>query len=152
MHTEESRQLVQRLWAAFSTREQDKIAAFFVDDAEWIAPKANATAVALGVTDHMKGPAEIAAFVAHGMQRLYNDVAINFLGFYADGRFVIVEEEMTATLPNAQPYRLNYCFIFECRDGRIARVREYMDTMSGHRQVFGDGHPLASSLPLSRSI
>jgi ketosteroid isomerase-like protein len=58
MHTEESRQLVQRLWAAFSTREQDKIAAFFVDDAEWIAPKANATAVALGVTDHMKGPAE----------------------------------------------------------------------------------------------
>jgi hypothetical protein len=37
---------------------------------------------------------------------------------------------------------MNYCFIFECREGRIARVREYMDTMSGHNQIFRDGHLL----------
>ena len=150
MQTEQSRELVQQVWTAFSSRKPDRIAVLFTDDAEWIAPKANATALALGVTDHMKAAAEIAAFVAHGMHRLFKDVAVKFLGFHADGRFVIVEEEMTATLPNAQPYRLRYCFIFECRDGRVARVQEYMDTMSGHRQVFGAGHPLACDLPLSR--
>jgi hypothetical protein len=149
MQTEESRELVKRVWAAFSTRDQSKIAALFADDAEWMAPRANATAIALGVTDHMKGSAEIAAFIATRVPVLYRDTAIKFLGIYADGPIVVVEEEMTATLPNGLPYRLNYCFIFECRNGRVARMREYMDTMSGHRQVFADGHPLAAALPLS---
>jgi ketosteroid isomerase-like protein len=151
MHTEESRELVKRAWAAFASRDQDKIAVLFADDAEWIAPRANATAVALGVTDHMKGSAEIAAFVAKGVPLLYRDASIRFVGLHAEGPIVVVEEEMIARLPNGQAYRLDYCFIFECRGGRIVRVREYMDTMSGFRQVFADGHPLAASLPLSRS-
>lgn len=151
MHTEESRELVKQAWAAFARRDQEKIAALFADDAEWIAPRANATAVALGVTDHMKGSAQIAAFVAKGVPLLFGDTSIKFIGFHAEGPIVVVEEEMTARLPNGQPYRLDYCFIFECRDGRIARVREYLDTMSGYRQVFADGHPLAARLPLSRS-
>lgn len=149
MQTEESRELVQRLWAAFATRDPEKIAPLFTTDAEWIAPKANATAIALGVTDHMRGAKEIAAFVATGVPALYHDASVKFLGLYADGPTVIVEEVMTATLPNGRPYRLTYCFIFECRDGRIAQMREYMDTMNGYRQVFADGHPLAALLPLA---
>jgi hypothetical protein len=35
-------------------------------------------------------------------------------------------------------------WIFECRDGRIARVREYMDTLGGYNQLFEKGHPLQS--------
>jgi ketosteroid isomerase-like protein len=152
MQTEESRELVKRVWAAFSTRDQEKIVTLFADDAEWIAPKANATAIALGVTDHMKGSAEIAEFIATRVSALYQDIAIKFIGIYADGPTVAVEEEMSATLPNGLPYKLNYCFVFECRNGRIARMREYMDTMSGHQQVFSGGHPLAAALPLSRTI
>lgn len=151
MQTEESRALVKQAWSAFATRDPLKIAEVFADDAEWIAPKANATAVALGVTDHMKGAQTIAAFIASGMRRLFGDVRIVFTGFHADGPVVVVEEEMSATLPNGLPYRLTYCFVFECSGGRIARVREYMDTMSGFRQIFADGHPLAASLPLSAS-
>jgi uncharacterized protein len=98
----------------------------------------NATAIALGVTDHMKGSVEIAAFIATRVPVLYRDTATKFLGIHADGPIAVVEEEMTATLPNGLPCRLNYCFIFECRNNRVARMREYMDTMSGHRQVFGD--------------
>jgi uncharacterized protein len=52
MQTEDSRrEPVKRVWAAFSTRDQENIAALFADDAEWVAPRANATAIALGVTD-----------------------------------------------------------------------------------------------------
>jgi ketosteroid isomerase-like protein len=149
MQTEESRELVKRAWSEFATRELERIAGVFSDDAEWIAPSANSTAIALGVTDHMRGADAIAKFIAYGMRRLFTDVRVAFKGMYADGRFVTVEEEMTATLANGRPYVLTYCFIFECADGRIVRVREYMDTMSAFRQVFAGGHPLAASLPLS---
>ncbi len=148
MQTEESRALVKQAWAIFATRDPAQIAQVFADDAEWIAPKTNATAVALGVTDHMKGSEVIAAFIAHGMRRLFSDVSIAFKGLYADGSFVVVEEQMTARLPNGLPYQLSYCFIFECSSGRIVRVREYMDTASGFRQVFANGHPLEATLPL----
>jgi ketosteroid isomerase-like protein len=42
-----------------------------------------------------------------------------------------------ATLSNGHPCDVDDCFIFELRDGLIARVREYMDTLKGARMVFG---------------
>ena len=149
MTSEASRELVKNVWAAFASRDEDIISPLFAPDAQWIAPPANATAVALGVTDHMKGATAIAAFVAKRMKLLYQDVSVKFVGFYADGPVVVVEEEMSATLTNGLPYKLTYCFIFECRDDVVVRVREYMDTMSGYRQVFAAGHPLSEHLPLS---
>jgi ketosteroid isomerase-like protein len=142
MNTEESRALVKEAWKRFAERDVKRIADLFHEDAEWKAPPANATALALNMTDHMRGSAEIADFLAHGFRRLFTESQVRFTGLHADGSFVIVEEEMSATLPNGVPYQLSYCFVFECRDGRIARVREYMDTQSGFRQVFSRGHPL----------
>jgi ketosteroid isomerase-like protein len=52
--------IVLNAWKTFSSRDADRIAALFTDDAEWIAPKGNATAVALGHTDHMIGAQAIA--------------------------------------------------------------------------------------------
>lgn len=142
MQSEDSKALVKAAWAAFASRDPDRIAAFFMDDAEWLAPAGNATAVALDVTHHMVGANVIAAFVATGMRRLFTDVSIAFRGFHADGPIVVVEERMSARLPNGIAYANDYCVVFECRDGRIARVREYMDTLGGHQQVFAAGHPL----------
>jgi ketosteroid isomerase-like protein len=90
----------------------------------------------------MIGPDVIANFIAREMQRLYLDVSVAFRGFHADGPIVIVEERMSAKLPNGGSYSNDYCFVFECRDGRIARVREYMDTLGGYQQLFERGHPL----------
>ncbi|HKU95980.1 MAG TPA: nuclear transport factor 2 family protein [Vineibacter sp.] len=142
MRSEDSKVLVKAAWAAFASRDPERIAAFFMDDAEWLAPTGNATAVALDMTHHMIGRDEIAAFIATGMRRLFTDVSIAFRGFHADGPIVVVEERMSARLPNGIAYANDYCFIFECRDGRIARVREYMDTLGGHQQVFAAGHPV----------
>jgi ketosteroid isomerase-like protein len=144
METEQSRLLVKNAWATFASRDPDRIAALFADDAEWLAPHGNATAVALDGPNQMVGGHTIATFIATGMRRLFLDVAIEFRGVYADGPVVIVEERMSASLPNGGRYVNDYCFVFECRDGRIARVREYMDTLNGHRQLFANGHPLAS--------
>lgn len=134
-----SKDIVANAWEAFASRDPARIAACFAQDAEWIAPPGNATAIALDAPDHMKGAAAIAHFIAVEMRRLFvADVAIAFTTMAPVGDLVVVEERMRATLVNGRSYDLPYCFIFVVRDGRIAQVREYMDTASGWRQIFGD--------------
>jgi ketosteroid isomerase-like protein len=139
MTSEQAREVVQRAWRSFSTRDKDLIATVFTEDAEWLAPPGNATAVALGATHHMVGREAIVHFLTVDFPRLFvADVTVDFRGFHADGDVVVVEETMLATLANGNAYRNDYCLIFELRDGLIHRVREYMDTAGGHRMVFGD--------------
>jgi ketosteroid isomerase-like protein len=139
MTSQQSREIVQRAWQAFSARDPERISAFFTEDAQWLAPAGNATAVALDVTDHMVGREEIVRFLTVDFPRLFvADVTLSFRGFYADGDVVVVEETMEATLSNGNSYINDYCFVFELRDGLIHRVREYMDTARGARMVFAD--------------
>jgi hypothetical protein len=46
-------------------------------------------------------------------------------------------KRIAAMLANGRTYDNDYCFIFELRDGLIARVREYMDTQKGRACIFG---------------
>lgn len=137
--SQQSRTIVQNAWKAFASHDPDRIAAVFTDDAEWLAPPRNATAVALEAPSHMVGKTAIVRFLAEDFPRLFvRDVTVTFHGLYADGERVIVEETMTATLANGDHYANDYCFVFELRDALIHRVREYMDTARGHRMVFGE--------------
>ena len=78
------------------------------------------------------------AVSAHDFPRLFvNNVSVDFDGVHVDGDRVIVEQTMSATLANGNSYRNDYCFVLELRDGRIHRVREYMDTARGHRNING---------------
>jgi ketosteroid isomerase-like protein len=126
--------IVLNAWKTFSSGDVDRIAALFTDDAEWIAPKGNATAIALDHTDHMVGAKQIARFIAQEMHRMF----IAFRGVYADGDTVIVEERMRATLAGGKAYENDYCFVFTVAGERIREVREYMDTRKGWRMVFGE--------------
>ena len=46
--TTDPKTVVIQAWQAFASRDPDRIAALLHEDAEWIAPQGNATAVALG--------------------------------------------------------------------------------------------------------
>jgi ketosteroid isomerase-like protein len=133
-----SKDIVLNAWKTFSSRDANRIAALFTDDAEWIAPKGNATAVALDHTDHMVGSQAIARFIAQEMHRMFSDIDIAFRAVHADGDVVIVEERMRATLAGGRPYENDYCFVFTVAGDRIREVREYMDTRKGWRMVFGE--------------
>jgi ketosteroid isomerase-like protein len=127
---------VQRAWTTFASGDADRIRSTFTPDAEWLAPRRNATAVALGISHHMIGAHEIARFLTDELPRLYvKDVDIDFTNFIATGTTVVVEETMTATLADGSSYINEYCFIFELDGDRIRRVREYMDTAHGNRQM-----------------
>jgi uncharacterized protein len=144
METEASRSLVKRAFVIFAKRDAAEIAALFTPDAEWIAPPDNATAVALGGDSRMKGAEAIARFIATETRRLFREMALDLGSFYADGSHVVVEARLTARLLDGRRYVNDYCFIFVCREDRIAAVREYMDTLSGHRQIFGEIAPRRS--------
>lgn len=136
--TQPNRDVVRRAWRAFASHDAGQIAAFFTEDAEWLAPAGNATAAALGIPSHLLGRDAIARFLADDFSRLFaRDVTVTFRGLYAEGSRVIVEETMTATLANGNAYANDYCFVFELEAGLIHRVREYMDTARAHRMVFG---------------
>jgi hypothetical protein len=135
MNPDDSRDLVQRAWKAFATRDAARIAPFFTEDAEWLAPPGNATAVALGGTHHMAGRAAVVALLARDVPRMFGGVRITFHGFHAGEDVVTVEETMDATLPDGRPYQNDYCFVFELRGDRIHRVREYMDTARAARTM-----------------
>jgi ketosteroid isomerase-like protein len=137
-----NKQIVANAWKVFASRDVAAIGRCFTEDAEWIAPEGNATAIALGGPHHMIGREAIARFIGEDFGRLFvADVDIAFTAMLADGDQVVVEERMRATLVNGRQYDNSYCFIFTVRDGAIAQVREYMDTAKGKRQIFGDGVP-----------
>ncbi|MEJ7635252.1 nuclear transport factor 2 family protein [Aeromicrobium sp.] len=127
---------VKRAWRIFASGDVDRISDTFTPDAQWLAPPRNATAVALGVPHHMIGAQEIGAFLANEFPRLFvKDVEVDFTNIVAAGSTVVVEETMSATLADGSDYVNDYCLIFELDGDRIRRVREYMDTARGNRQV-----------------
>jgi ketosteroid isomerase-like protein len=133
-----SRQQVIEAWKAFASRDPARVGAVFTEDAEWLAPAGNGTAIALGHSHHMIGRAAITHFLTHEFPRLFaQDVQVDFKTVLADGETVVVEERMRATLADGKAYDNDYCFIFELQDGRIHRVREYMDTLKGTKMILG---------------
>jgi ketosteroid isomerase-like protein len=138
MGSEHNKQCIVAAWRAFTSRDAARIGACFTEDAQWLAPAGNGTAVGLGIPHHMVGRAQIARFIAEDVGKLFvADVQVDFRGLYAEGDVVILEERMQATLANGRPYDNDYCFIFELTDGRIRRVREYMDTHRSRLAVLG---------------
>jgi ketosteroid isomerase-like protein len=138
MSSEDSKRTVVAALEALKTRDPERIAAVFSEDAEWLAPANNATAVALNGPSHMVGRNEIARLMGTEVWKLFTaNVKGELRGIYVDGKTVVVEHRMRATLSDGNPYDNEYCFVFEVENGLIRSVREYMDTAKGHRMIFG---------------
>ena len=116
------------------------------------APAGNATQVALGLgRPGDAGPPRgandldreaIVALMAYNFARFFGGADNKFTTVVAEGDVVVVGPQLSATLPNGRPYVNDYCFVYEVRDGKVWRIREYMDTRGGWAQVFGEGEPV----------
>jgi len=127
-----SKERVAAAWAAFGSRDRDRIRAVLAPDAEWLAPPGNATAMAIDGISHLVGRDRIVRFLSQEFGTVFvADVALDISGIFADGDVVITEARLRGTLAHGGHYDNDYCFIFELRDGLIHRVREYMDTRRG---------------------
>lgn len=138
----DSKQAAINVWASFMSRDRAKILDVLTDDVEWIAPKNNATAVALGVTDHMVGKDAIANFILSDLRKLFsNGLEVEPISITAEGNRVVFEQMQKADLSNGRRYENAYVFIFEMEGRKVRRIREYMDTWNGYKMVFGNKAP-----------
>ncbi|WP_407289006.1 hypothetical protein [Streptomyces sp. BP-8] len=62
--SQRNRSVVENAWKAFASHDADRISAVLTDDAEWLAPPGNATAVALEGPSHMIGKKAVVHFLA----------------------------------------------------------------------------------------
>jgi ketosteroid isomerase-like protein len=148
----DSKQTVMALYGAYASRDAKKIDDLLHDEVVWSAPAGNATQVALGLgRPEDAGPPRgandldrdaIVTFMAYNFSRFFGDVKNDFRTVVAEGDVVVAEHRLSATLPNGRSYVNDYCFVFEVREGKVWRIREYMDTRGGWEQVFGEGEPL----------
>jgi hypothetical protein len=132
MDTESTRSLVTRFLAARSAGDAAAIASLLADDAVWQLPgsssfgpfegrEAVAAALAGGVSGSLFDPATI--------RRDVHKVVV-------DGDTAVVLQRLSATTRQGREYVNEYCWVYTCRDGRIARLDEHADTLHAAR-VFG---------------
>ena len=145
---------VMALYGAYSTGNAEKISGLLHDEVVWTAPAGNATQIALRLgRPEDAGPPRgandldreaIVAFMSYNFARFFGGADNSFGKVVAEGEgeVVVVEHRLSATLPNGRPYVNDYCFVDEVRDGKVWRIREYMDTRGGWTQVFGESKPV----------
>jgi uncharacterized protein len=152
---------VTDLLRAYRSRDAKQIEAALHPNAVWIAPRGNATAVALGQCDATDAGApdgsmnldrkKIAAFIAHNLDRLFRNVNIEMRSIVAEGNTVVIEQRFSATLPNGRSYVNDYCFVYEVEEGKVRTIREYMDTRGGWAQIFEGASNPGPLLPFLES-
>ncbi|SFN51189.1 hypothetical protein SAMN05216207_1015137 [Pseudonocardia ammonioxydans] len=118
-----NKQTVTEFMEVFSGGDVDAILDRMTDDATWWVagniPGISGTKDKAGFKDMVSG---IAGSTTSGAIRLTP------LAFTAEGERVAVETESYTELKNGRIYNNIYHFLFTVRDGKIAGVKEYLDT------------------------
>jgi uncharacterized protein len=101
-------------------------------DAEAMKPllTADMVAVCTGtcLLSGSRNAAEILGAVGMLKQATKNGIDFKLLNLTAEEDRVAVEAEGYSTLVNGTPYNNQYHFLFFIRDGKVCRLKEYMDT------------------------
>lgn len=117
--------------ATFSRGDVDGVLDAMTEDGSWWVS---------GGLEGMSGTYDKASFgpLLRGATGLYVEGALRItpVAMTAEGNHVAVEAEGFATMTNGRVYRPRYHFLFEVANGRIRRVREYMDTMHAWETFF----------------
>jgi ketosteroid isomerase-like protein len=70
-------------------------------------------------------------------EALYETRSFKCVGVTAEGRRVALEAEGLGKLRDGRPWRQTYHFLFEVENGKIQKIREYMDTHYMYTMLMG---------------
>jgi ketosteroid isomerase-like protein len=123
--------IVADFLATFSRGDVAGVLQRMADDATWWVS---------GTIEGMSGTYEKKTFGAllQGVKPMYKTGAMQFKpkSMVAEACFVAVEASSYAELNNGRVYSNQYHLLFEIRDGKVLRVKEYMDTQHAHAIFF----------------
>lgn len=125
MSIEANKHLVSHFFSHFGNKDVASILAMMTDDATWwIGGKPE-----LFPLSGQKTKAQIGEILNSLVPGTKDGLSITPRGMVAEGNKVAVEAESLGVLANGRTYNNEYHFLIEIRDGKIAVVREYLDTM-----------------------
>lgn len=122
------KQLTHQLFERFSASDIPGVMATMTEDATWLAAGKPALLPAAGLYDK----ARLELLFNRMFARLKSGLQMKVRETIAEGERVAVEVESSGDLTNGREYRQQYCFVLTFRAGKIASVREYLDTLHAH--------------------
>jgi hypothetical protein len=124
MSAEDNKRLAAQFFARFSTGDVDGALAYLAEEATWKLPGRPELMPVAGVHDKPR-----IARILHGMARRMKDgLRMTVTGMTAEDDRVAVELTGHGELQNGRVYQNEYHILMVFRDGKIATVREYLDT------------------------
>jgi len=122
--TEDNKRSAVELFARFTASDIPGVLALMRDDVTWRVPGKPELSPVAGIynKDRLK------RLFGRMLAQLEGGLQMTVLGLLAEGNDVAVEVESQGDLRNGRKYRQQYHFLITFRDGKIAAVREYLDT------------------------
>ncbi|MEZ5265718.1 MAG: nuclear transport factor 2 family protein [Acidimicrobiia bacterium] len=133
MSTESTRALVNDYYAALAKNDRARLLEILAPDAVWIPP-------ASAPIERIEGAEGIAEALGSKIVKQMFDLSkpfnLEIRRMVVDGDVAVVQQRLTATArATGLPYDNQYCWVYEVRDGRIAHIEEYADTLVASRTM-----------------
>ena len=129
MGIEENKALVREYFRRMQAGEPT-VAEMMDDEITWWVPQSSE----LGGTH--RGKAKVLELMGKGVDLYQLPMKIQVEEMVAERDWVCVQIVVEAKTAAGRPYRNDYHFAFRIRDGRIAAVREYVDTQYAKELLF----------------
>ena len=129
MQTEETRALIARYLEARGANDAAGLDSMLTDDAEWHLPVSAGAGPFVGrekVVEALTGGVSGKLFDLSTMKREPWKIIV-------DGDTAAVQQKLSATTLKGAEYINEYCWVYTCRDGKVARMVEYADTLHAGR-------------------
>ena len=127
MSTETTRALIGDFYRALTTADRDRLLEILAPDAVWIPPASapiERTEGAGAIVDQLAGN------IVRTMFDLKQPFKLEVRRTVVDGDVAVVQQRLTATAKaTGAAYDNEYCWVYEFRDGRLAVLEEYADTI-----------------------
>jgi uncharacterized protein len=124
MSIEQNKKLAAEFFARFDANDVPGALACLAEDATWWISGKPGTLPSAGTY----GKRKVARLLDDMFGRLKDGLRMRVKGAIGEGDRVAVEVESHGELRNGRVYSNQYHFLLRMREGKIAEVREYLDT------------------------
>ncbi len=132
MSAEQNKEMVKAAWIAFGKGDLPTAFNHMADNVSWLIPGniPGVSGVKRGKDEIMKFAGGVGALFPEGLQT-------EITRAHATDDAVILELTNRGKVSNGKSYENEYCFVFELENGKIRRIREYVDTLKAKETLFG---------------
>ena len=133
MDTAATRQLIDDYYAALQKGDRARLVELLAPDCEWIPPESAPLERIVGAEALAD---ELGAEVVKRTFDLSQPFSLDIRRIVVDGSVAVVQQRLRATAKaTGKLYDNQYCWVYECADGRIVRMEEYADSLLAARAM-----------------